>query len=135
MADEDLSDDQIRHLLQDAEQRLRRTKQSQEIQPQDTSLLKGYLSYLSPSYDYSDLRISLCEIAPEKSIVSYIKNTDKGAQINSLYLVNDKERKLSNVVRIVQDPIAVPKIAPHVSLSSFFAVCISSMRKIYPKTT
>jgi hypothetical protein len=45
MADEDLSDEQLKQLLKDAEQRLKEAKGSKELQTQNASVPKRYVHH------------------------------------------------------------------------------------------
>ncbi|KAL2068327.1 hypothetical protein VTL71DRAFT_16425 [Oculimacula yallundae] len=94
MADEDLSDEQLKQLLKDAEQRLR-NKGKQQMQISTASSLES----------------SLPKITVENPIVSYIKSTKTGPQVDRSHLVTEQERKLANGSRIVEDPIMIKKRA------------------------
>ncbi|KAH9221879.1 putative rRNA-processing protein fcf2 [Leptodontidium sp. 2 PMI_412] len=100
MADGDLSDEQLKQLLKDAEQRLR-NKGKQQIQLSTASSLES----------------SLPKITVEKPIISYIKSTKTGAQVDRSHLVTDKERKLANGTRVVEDPVAIKKRAEETNLT------------------
>ncbi|CZT05093.1 hypothetical protein WAI453_005420 [Rhynchosporium graminicola] len=94
MADEDLSNEQLRQLLKDAEQRLR-SKGKQQMLMSTASSIES----------------SLPKITMENPIVSYIKSSKTGAQVDRSHLVTEKERKLANGSRIVEDPITIKKRA------------------------
>ncbi|CZS90719.1 probable FCF2 Essential nucleolar protein involved in the early steps of 35S rRNA processing [Rhynchosporium agropyri] len=94
MADEDLSNEQLRQLLKDAEQRLR-SKGKQQMLMSTASSIES----------------SLPKITMENPIVPYIKSTKTGAQVDRSHLVTEKERKLANGSRIVEDPITLKKRA------------------------
>ncbi|CZT46416.1 probable FCF2 Essential nucleolar protein involved in the early steps of 35S rRNA processing [Rhynchosporium secalis] len=94
MADEDLSNEQLRQLLKDAEQRLR-SKGKQQMLMSTASSIES----------------SLPKITMKSPIVSYIKSTKTGAQVDRSHLVTEKERKLANGSRIVEDPITIKKRA------------------------
>ncbi|TVY83610.1 rRNA-processing protein fcf2 [Lachnellula suecica] len=87
MADEDLSDAQLRQLLKDAEQRLKAAKGRKNNQ--DTSLATQSIPKIT------------------SDVSSYIQRTSQGAQVDSAHLVKPEERKLANGVRRVEDPVAV----------------------------
>jgi len=94
MAEEELSEEQLKQLLKDAEQRLR-NKGKQQIQ----------ISTASPTES------SLPQITTAKPIVSYIKSTKTGPQVDRSHLVTEKDRKLANGIRVVEDPITIKKRA------------------------
>ncbi|PBP17051.1 rRNA-processing protein FCF2 [Diplocarpon rosae] len=91
MADQDLSDEQVKQLLKDAELRLKvKAKQVQ-------------------TYTASSLESSLPKIAVKNSVQPYIKATDNGPQVDSSHSVTKKDRKLANGIRVVEDPITIKK--------------------------
>ncbi|PSS18696.1 hypothetical protein M430DRAFT_102419 [Amorphotheca resinae ATCC 22711] len=90
MADEDLSDEQLKQLLKDAEQRLKEAKGSKELQTQNASVPK-----------------SIPKVANKQLITPYISTTDNGAHVDPSHLVNPREKKLSNGIRRVQDPLEI----------------------------
>ncbi|PVH71435.1 putative rRNA-processing protein fcf2 [Cadophora sp. DSE1049] len=100
MAEGDLSDEQLKQLLKDAEQRLR-NKGKQQIQISTACSIES----------------SLPKITVQHPIVSYIKSTKTGAQVDRTHLVTEKERKLANGVRVVEDPITIKKRAEETNLT------------------
>ncbi|PMD14883.1 Fcf2-domain-containing protein [Hyaloscypha hepaticicola] len=87
MADEDLSDEQVRQLLKDAEERLRSKRAASK-----TSLT---------------LQNSIPKLESGKAIEPYIKTTDQGAYVDPSHFVSPQERKLANGIRVVEDPVAI----------------------------
>jgi len=87
MADEDFSDEQLRSLLKDAEQRLKAVKGRRN--------------------DQGDALHGIPKIDLGKSVTSYIQKTSQGAQVDPSHLVKPEERKLANGIRRVEDPVAV----------------------------
>jgi len=87
MADEDMSDNQLRQLLKDAELRLKAAKGRRNNR--DNALQS------IPKFDSG------------KSVTSYIQRTSQGAQVDNSYSVKPEERKLANGIRRVEDPVAV----------------------------
>ncbi|KAK6584327.1 hypothetical protein PZA11_002551 [Diplocarpon coronariae] len=91
MADQDLSDEQVKQLLKDAELRLRhKAKQVRASTP-------------------STLESSLPRIVVENSVQPYIKPTQKGSQVDPSHCVTKQDRKLANGIRLVEDPIVLQK--------------------------
>jgi len=90
MADEDLSDEQVRQLLREAEERLR----SRRAQGSHTSSVET-------------LQNSIPRLASEKAIEPYVKTTDQGASVDPSHLVSAQERKLAGGIRVVEDPVAI----------------------------
>ncbi|KAK2628424.1 hypothetical protein QTJ16_001527 [Diplocarpon rosae] len=91
MADHDLSDEQVKQLLKDAELRLK--NKAKQVQTSTASSLES----------------SLPKIAVENSVQPYIKASDNGPQIEPSRSVTEKDRKLANGIRIVEDPIIIKK--------------------------
>ncbi|KAF4632592.1 hypothetical protein G7Y89_g5531 [Cudoniella acicularis] len=114
MAQEDLSDEQLRQLLKDAEQRLRAASAvNTRNASQDASLValqkrfcSLYATTLNPRSSLLSI-FSIPKVASGRSIPSYITKTDQGAHINSSLLVKPEERKLANGIRRVEDPVVV----------------------------
>ncbi|KAG4427790.1 hypothetical protein IFR05_016726 [Cadophora sp. M221] len=100
MADEDLSNEQLKQLLREAEQRLR-NKGKQQMQISTASSIES----------------NLPKITVDNPIVSYIKSTKTGAQVDRSHLVTEKERKLANGTRVVEDPITIKKRAEDTNLT------------------
>ncbi|CAG8971930.1 hypothetical protein HYALB_00003265 [Hymenoscyphus albidus] len=98
MADDDLSDEQLQQLLKDAEQRLRAAKKKGFAQETSLTSLQR-----------------LPKIASDSPISSYIQKTKQGVQIDPSMLVKAEDRKLANVIRIVEDPIMVKANADKVA--------------------
>ncbi|KAI6716379.1 hypothetical protein JHW43_001157 [Diplocarpon mali] len=91
MSDQDLSDEQVKQLLKDAELRLRhKAKQVRASTP-------------------STLESSLPRIVVENSVQPYIKPTQKGSQVDPSHCVTKQDRKLANGIRLVEDPIVLKK--------------------------
>ncbi|PBP20243.1 rRNA-processing protein FCF2 [Diplocarpon rosae] len=82
MADHDLSDEQVKQLLKDAELRLK--NKAKQVQTSTASSLES----------------SLPKIAVENSVQPYIKASDNGPQIEPSRSVTEKDRKLANGIRI-----------------------------------
>jgi len=117
MADEDLSDEQLRQLLKDAEQRLRkRGKQQSQV----SSLSRVQTRYASianhpprigRAYYRQQNFSSIPKIASTTPTEPYVKTTPQGAQVDRSHLVTLKERKLANGMRVVEDPVAIKEKA------------------------
>lgn len=90
MADEDLSDEQLRQLLKDAEQRLTAARGRKGSHVTRVASLP-----------------SIPKITSESSVTSYIQTTAQGAQVDPSYLVKPHERRMANGIRRVDDPVAV----------------------------
>ena len=137
MADEDLSDEQLRQLLKDAELRLKAAKGRRNTQD---NALQRYCTLNIPVrlglWHMLLLTFVLCSIPKidsGKSVTSYIQKTSQGAQVNPSHLVKPEERKLANGIRRVDDPVAVKAKAEKVRSPYPYLSNLSSMRKIYPK--
>ncbi|KIN06174.1 hypothetical protein OIDMADRAFT_24507 [Oidiodendron maius Zn] len=90
MTDGDLSDEQVKQLLKDAEQRLREAKPRLALQAEESSFSRN-----------------IPKVASGNAIAPYISSSTRGARVESSYLVNTAVRKLSSGVRTVQDPIEI----------------------------
>ncbi|KAH8683277.1 Fcf2 pre-rRNA processing-domain-containing protein [Tricladium varicosporioides] len=89
MTNEDYTDEQLRQLLRDAEQRLRASKNKKN--DQDTSMLA--------------LQKGIPKVASGDTIPGYITKTKNGALVDSSLLVKPEERKLANCIRKVEYPV------------------------------
>jgi hypothetical protein len=76
---------------------------------------------------------SIPKVTSGTSITPYIKSTPQGAQVDSTRLVNNRERKLANGIRKVEDPVTIKNKAAQVSHLDLYLLRISSMRKFHPK--
>jgi hypothetical protein len=117
MADEDLSDEQLRQLLKDAEHRLRnRGKQQSQvsslshIQTRYASVANHPPRIWRACYRQQNFS-SIPKIASTTLIEPYVKTTPQGAQVDRSHLVTLKERKLANGMRVVEDPVAIKEKA------------------------
>src|SRR6187402_963629 len=140
MANDDLSDEQLKQLLKDAEQRLRNKGKQQTQVSTVTSLGNRYVLHIYiiilckrlPFLLLTHIISSIPKIAVEKSIEPYIKQTEHGPQVDPAHLVTEEQRKQANGIRVVEDPIAIKKRAAEVRYISFIPLRNSSVRKIYP---
>jgi hypothetical protein len=126
MADGDLSDEQLKQLLKDAELRLKEAKPNQALQTQDFSFQRKYvkpLPHLPSSSSFlgqlSNIWHSIPKVASKTQITPYISSTSRGARVEPSHMVNAAERKLSSGVRTVQDPVEVKAKADQVRLSPY----------------
>jgi len=113
MADEELSNEQLRQLLKDAEQRLKCAKQS-NAQSQIVSLStlqKRYAHWAGILLFFWVLFLthshSISKPTSEKPIVPYVTTTEKGAHVDPSHFVGESDRKLANGIRKVQDPVTI----------------------------
>lgn len=120
MTDQDLSDEQVKQLLKDAEQRLR-NKAKQRLSISTSSLKSRYVfKLLASRKSLTDLDLfSLPKIAVENSIKPYIIASENGPQVDRSHLVTQEQRRQANGIRIVEDPIAIKKRAEEVRVLFF----------------
>ncbi|KAL3425780.1 hypothetical protein PVAG01_02571 [Phlyctema vagabunda] len=90
--DNDLSEEKILELLQNAEQRLKLSQQNGQSLIQSTSL--------------SSLQKSIANGTPEQT-PSYLTSTGQGFHLNSAQVARPEERKLANGIRRVDEPVKV----------------------------
>jgi len=95
MAQDDLSDDQLRQLLEDASLRLRNARDSHEniVRPMGLST--------------SSIRKSLTSRVAATPLTPYIQSSSRGARLNPALLLDTNERPFSQAVRRVIDPITL----------------------------
>ena len=111
MADEDLSDEQVRQLLKDAEERLRIRK---GLGPKSSSLDTLQNRYAPKAVPtvldillLTQASSSIPRLASQKTIEPYVKTTDQGASVDRSHLVTAEQRKSANGIRVVEDPVIV----------------------------
>ncbi|KHJ32485.1 putative rrna-processing protein fcf2 protein [Erysiphe necator] len=96
MADEDLSEPQLKQLLKDAEERLRKNEKIPQISEND--LVKN-------------LQQNISSIAAATKIEPYVIGLHNIPNVETAHLIPKKDRIKSDGVRIVVDPIAMKKKA------------------------
>jgi hypothetical protein len=116
MADGDLSDEQLKQLLKDAEQRLKEAKANDALQG-PVSALQRYVPESAPPLqrELSNIAIRIPKVASSKPVLPYVSASTHGAHIDPSYLVNTRDRKLSSGPRTVQDPMEIKAKAAQVS--------------------
>ena len=133
MAEEDLSDEQLHQLLKDAEQRLKAAKTNALSLPPPHQ--RSSQSPAQPQSILLTLLPSIPTVFSNKSITPYIKSTSQGAQVDSTLLVSEQQRKASNGIRVVEDPVAIKNKTATVCNTFSTILQMSSMRKIYSNFT
>jgi len=98
----DMSDDQIFSLLKDAEQRMKAAADAVSgLEALENHNLSSELA----------LQTRFSSSSNQNLAQSYIKASDKGAQIDPALLVTSKERSLSNGARVVQSQASIKAAA------------------------
>lgn len=117
MADGDLSDEQLKQLLKDAEQRLKEAKANNSLHG-PVSALQRYALDSTPFHlqqELSNMAVRIPKVASSKPVIPYVSASTHGAHVDPSYLVNARDRKLSSGPRTVQDPMEIKAKATQVS--------------------